>query len=384
MKTKIPARPDSFDILKGGYIPSLNGWRAMAILLVLISHAYLTRGFPPEFRFFHLLGLLGVRLFFVLSGFLITHLLLLEAEKTGRISLKSFYLRRSLRIFPVYFTYLAVLGILSLFGWYHDRLSSWMGVLTYTRNIFGTNPSLTAHFWSLAVEEQFYLIWPVLIVVFILSRRFRLALLILLLPLVLCPLERMAGINMGNNGSVIGRIFGEWSILAYADSLAVGCLGAFLIRKVRYRLKPFFASLLLVCALAVIITGELCKWTGHLQSHGLDSFIPTVQALAAMLAMWISIFNVTGLAYRILNWPFMNWLGVLSYSLYVWHFLFLSVNAGSRMSQLVIYDWRVWWLPAFLMAIFSYYCIERPVLRLKQKIPAEILPASSGNKLSVP
>jgi peptidoglycan/LPS O-acetylase OafA/YrhL len=54
------------------------------------------------------------------------------------------------------------------------------------------------------------------------------------------------------------------------------------------------------------------------------------------------------------------------------------------MSQLVIYDWRVWWLPAFLMAIFSYYCIERPVLRLKQKIPAKILPASSGNKLSAP
>ncbi len=376
MKTELPVQPGSFDtVFKGGRIPSLNGWRAVAILLVLISHAHLTRGFPlelfslkyPLVYFLQTLGLLGVRLFFVLSGFLITHLLLKEAEKNGRVSLKSFYIRRALRIFPVYFIYLGVLGVLCLFGLYHDGSSSWFGVLTFTRNIFGKAPSLTTHFWSLAVEEQFYLVWPALIVGLILWRRFKTAFCLLLIPVLMCPLERMAGMNMGTNGSLFGRIFGEWSILAYADSLAVGCLGAFLIRKIDYTLKPFSASLMLVLAMVVIIVGEWCRWTGCLHNKALDSFIPGVQALAVMLAMWISIFHTTGLSHRILNWASVEWLGVLSYSLYVWHALFLSVNSGSKLGQYWFYDWRIWWLPAVATAIFSYYCIERPILKLKQK-----------------
>lgn len=376
MGVKSPAGNGSFDhIFDGGLIPSLNGWRAVAILLVLIEHSYLTRGFPPRLfsvenssaYCFQKLGLLGVRLFFVLSGFLITHLLLREAEKSGAISMKAFYIRRILRIFPVYFTYLGVLGILCLLGVYHDSLSSWLGVLTFTRNVFGHAPSLTVHFWSLAIEEQFYLFWPALIVVLLLWLREKTAIGVLLIPLLLCPIIRMAGNNLANNEFVAYRIFGEWSILSYADSLAAGCLGAFLIRKVVYRLKSFHAMLLFVAALVVIVLGECCKWTGCLKNGIIDSFIPTIQALAMMLTIWVSIFNKTGLAYRILNWSLMERVGMLSYSIYVWHFLFLSVNAGPKLSQMFLYDWRIWWLAALPSAIISYYCIEQPVLRLKKQ-----------------
>jgi len=133
-----------------------------------------TDGFPQQYGYqlekaFD--GELGVRIFFVLSGFLITHLLLEEASATGTISLKRFYIRRTLRILPIYVTYLLVLGVLTALGLYHDSFSSWIGALTFTRNMIGQGRSATVQLWSLAVEEQFYLLWPMTLYAFSLWRR---------------------------------------------------------------------------------------------------------------------------------------------------------------------------------------------------------------------
>ena len=86
-----------------------------------------------------------------------------EAGLTGSISLTRFYIRRALRILPIYVTYLLVLALLTAFGLYHDSPSSWLGALTFTRNMIGQGRSATVQLWSLAVEEQFYLLWPILL-----------------------------------------------------------------------------------------------------------------------------------------------------------------------------------------------------------------------------
>jgi peptidoglycan/LPS O-acetylase OafA/YrhL len=149
-------------------LPSLDGWRAVSIALVLIAHSKYAAGFPAMLGSaldgFNANGIapgsLGVRFFFVISGFLITWLLLQEQAKHGVISLKHFYLRRALRILPVYFLYLFVLGFLTH---YSQPASDWLTNLTFTTNYFWP-PEPTAHLWSLGVEEQFYLLWPGLLV----------------------------------------------------------------------------------------------------------------------------------------------------------------------------------------------------------------------------
>src|SRR6266545_3183390 len=142
------------DSLTSTHIPALDGMRAVAVFLVIFYH----------FGFDWVPGAHGVMIFFVLSGFLITRLLLLENEKFGRISLKAFYLRRVLRIFPAFYCYWGILvAFLLLTGkqilWPH----AW-SALSYLSNYYvalnGDPNNGFSHTWSLGIEEQFYLLWP--------------------------------------------------------------------------------------------------------------------------------------------------------------------------------------------------------------------------------
>src|SRR5579884_2593834 len=144
-----------------GYYPQLDGMRGLSILLVLIGHAYLQQ--------LSRLGALGVMFFFVLSGFLITGLLCEESSTTGTVSLERFYTRRALRILPAFVVLVAVTSALIASGlitdvpWYTVAVSC-----LYLNDVFGTGQSL-GHLWSLSLEEQFYLVWPLLMRTF--SRR---------------------------------------------------------------------------------------------------------------------------------------------------------------------------------------------------------------------
>jgi peptidoglycan/LPS O-acetylase OafA/YrhL len=318
-------------------------------------------GCPPARQF-------GSKDFFVLSGFLITHLLLQEAEQRGSISLKNFFIRRCLRILPVYFVYLGVLALLLKFGVYFGEISSsWIGALTFTRNMVGPVASYTGHFWSLSVEEQFYLAWPFCLVIFALWRRPRLAYLLLLIPVILCPLVRMSGISVEKYGEFYGRVFGNNSILVYADSLAMGCLGAFWIRRASLQLSSAASSLVLVTALVIVVAGAVLGLVASMKGSIILAFIPSIQAFAILIAMWISVLRPKSITFRVLNWSPINQLGVLSYSLYIWHVLFLC-NITAPPLRALLYDWRTWWLAAIVVAALSYYGIERPALRLKQKL----------------
>ena len=159
----------SAPIQRPRHIPSLDGLRALSVLLVIVLHTLLRNHLYNQIPFVYRLvgnGSLGVFIFFVISGYLITTLLLREREKTGTISLKSFYIRRAFRILPplyLYILFLAVLGATGHLPGMNRR--ELITALTLTRN-YVPHVSLWAmeHFWSLCIEEQFYLLWPTVLV----------------------------------------------------------------------------------------------------------------------------------------------------------------------------------------------------------------------------
>jgi peptidoglycan/LPS O-acetylase OafA/YrhL len=173
-------------------------------------------------------GIYGVRFFFVISGFLITWLLLREKAQTGSVSLRNFYIRRVLRIFPVYYTFLAACWLLEASGAANSVTSSnqwWLNVFFLAN--YGPCKGPTGVLWSLGVEEQFYLLWPVLFVSLGLSRRRLLPIGLLLSAVVLAPFFRGLTIVMGLDGTDI--ISHRFSFLHHMDMLAIGCLGALLL-----------------------------------------------------------------------------------------------------------------------------------------------------------
>jgi peptidoglycan/LPS O-acetylase OafA/YrhL len=159
-----------------GYLPTLDGWRAIAILAVIACHAsgsyfYPWGSYPSDSGLWiaSLLGDKGVEIFFAISGFLICTRLLQEHHDTGRIGLKSFYLRRAFRILPPYFLYLVILASIAAAGVVQVAPIEWWSCGFFFRNYI---PDLappfsgwyTGHFWSLSIEEHFYLFWPLMLV----------------------------------------------------------------------------------------------------------------------------------------------------------------------------------------------------------------------------
>jgi hypothetical protein len=141
--------------MRGDRIPSLDGLRAISIGLVLFGHLLGTSGFflPLEANKHLALGELGVRVFFVISGFLITNLLLTELAAAGRIHIGRFYLRRTFRIFPPYYVFILVLALAALARWIELAPGDLFHTLTYTSNYDATRSWNVGHTWSLSVEE---------------------------------------------------------------------------------------------------------------------------------------------------------------------------------------------------------------------------------------
>ena len=155
-----PAGPNA--TFRFQHVPELDGFRGLAIALVVVGRYWEFRGWSSDVRAFaQNLAHLGVLLFFVLSGFLITGLLYRERSLTGSISFKRFYIRRALRLLPAFFLFLATVALLVRFGLVTDVPKiEFLECLLYLRNIFGRSLSL-GHIWSLSLEEQFYLVWPI-------------------------------------------------------------------------------------------------------------------------------------------------------------------------------------------------------------------------------
>lgn len=206
-------------------IQGLDGLRAFSIALVLLAHVSGTRGFLAPVWLGSILhqfelGMLGVRVFFVMSGFLITSLLLAEFNKSGTISLRHFYLRRTLRIFPPFYVYIAVVATCALGGLVSLRPGDLAHAVTYTENYHRDRAWHLGHTWSLAVEEQFYLLWPAVFRWLGLRRSVR----VLSRYLLLAPAWRLTVSVLFPQARLgIGETF-----FTTADSIATGCLLAIL------------------------------------------------------------------------------------------------------------------------------------------------------------
>ena len=196
-------------------IPTLDGLRAVSIVLVLLNHLVGTLYYPAILSPLGEFGNFGVRVFFVISGYLITSLLIKEHERTGSISLKNFYLRRVFRIFPAAYTYLLVLAVLN--AKYHIlHRHDLLFAATYLTNFRLSRAWYVGHLWSLAVEEQFYMLWPMVLVVWGIRRGSRIALATILLS----PFARVAAwYALPMMRERIGEMF-----FTIADPIAFGCL----------------------------------------------------------------------------------------------------------------------------------------------------------------
>ena len=355
-------------MIKSARFPSLDGWRALSIILVLGAHSKIVAGFPKRLdsAFGWLFdGDLGVRFFFVISGFLITHLLFQEYIQTGSISLRKFYIRRALRILPVYFVYLLVVFLLQIFTSWHQPPITWIGNLTFTTNCLpGT--WTTGHLWSLAVEEQFYLLWPLLLVLIGLSGNERRALYILCIPVVVSPICLVIS-YLKISPAIFHPFLQGYSFLNYFDSLAVGCITAILLTKHepqissvlnKLNLKASFGGLVLI-----LIPYVLSKlWLVGIFTVPLG---PTFQAIGFTILLLQSILSPQ--FFKPLNWPIIRNMGILSYSIYIWQMIFCSNPQNFGFSKHWFMSWPGWLLAACLVATLSYYGLEKPLMGLRAR-----------------
>lgn len=328
-------------------IPSLNGLRAISIVLVIFAHyQYRSLNMDPPFG-----GQIGVNIFFVISGFLITTLLLKEESKYGTISLKKFYIRRSLRILPVYYLLLFIYYLLQLDGILKINSISWFSSITYTRYFFqGVNWEIE-HLWSLNIEEHFYLIWPI---IFVYLKKFRQTFSIIIIIAI-------AILRMRTDFPMI-HIF--WR----ADALMLGCLFALNYTKVKIFIEKTHSYIFLSLGLFILINLygyniipihnwglKMCLWRTFFGEIG------TITNIFIGFIIIISITFQNNIYFKLLNSTQLNYLGIISYSTYIWQQLFFSENIGwlsSFPTNLIL---------IYIVAIISYEFYEKTFLKLKAR-----------------
>jgi peptidoglycan/LPS O-acetylase OafA/YrhL len=324
------------------YQPSLDGLRAIAVGAVVLFHTW-----PALFPG----GWAGVDLFFVLSGYLITQILVRELEATGAISLKRFYIRRALRLMPA----LAVL-ILAFLAFSavaeNDLRRAGLDALiaaTYLTNwarAFGWGASAIGHTWSLAIEEQFYLVWPLLLIFLMRLSRPRLIVSLLLLAAIGWRLTLYAG------GASVPRIYNGFD--THADPLLIGCLLALAPRALAGRFAAL--ALLLLAALVLLMDFK----SAFAQTFGF--------ALVGATGAWlIAAASAEGWLKSALSWAPLVFLGKISYGIYLWHFPIIDIGRGHVPEALLF----VLPLLGLACAVGSYYVVERPFLRLKDRWAAK-------------
>jgi peptidoglycan/LPS O-acetylase OafA/YrhL len=329
-------------------IPSLDGLRAISISLVIGSHVICARGFPHAAAFAkspipYYLGNLGVRIFFVISGFLITTLLLEEGQRTGTIAVAKFYRRRALRIIPVFCTYIFTLLLLTLFGVLFIPWKSFLIASSFTADIFRPHWYF-GHFWSLSVEEQFYIFWPVVMGILHWRWRWRISASLFLIGPIASTL------CLAGNQLQAAEAMSSFSTIAGGSLLALARKSGDWRRYRRILFSPWtFAGCVILSGIGLFWGGRYCRY--------------------AILATTMSIFIVMGVDHltssdgwtvRFLNWRVVTFVGVLSYSLYIWQELFLQIGVFDRGLRFPLNM-----IAAFASALLSYFLIEQPFIRRK-------------------
>jgi len=351
------------EVLNKSYIPELDGFRGIAIITVLISHITLNSFFAK-----YLIGDIGVEIFFVLSGFLITTLLLKERIVQGNVFFRNFYTRRALRILPVAYLFLALLIVLNCLFKLNISVESFLASAFYIKNLHFqyTNDWYSAHFWTLAIEEQFYVIFP-LIIIYKTENYINLVyFLILSIPILQYLGYNNIGIFYTNNiihksTFLLINLFGNGT-----TSILIGSLFSILmfngaLPNKKIKINHYLSFVLFIIALIFRMECvEVLKST---------YFTSTIFSIIIALVIFLCLTNSNDFLSRLLKNKLLISLGVLSYSLYIWQQIFLHKQPWATAFK---YGDSLWLnVPTlFITSYLSYHFYELRFLKFKEKFKA--------------
>lgn len=348
---------DSFtipDFLSQKHFPSFDGIRAFSILFVITAHLNFKLQNSIIQKLFNG-GMLGVHIFFVVSGLLITILLIKEKVNTKNVSLKTFYIRRALRILPVAFLHILVLVLLNYRFDLGIQPSNFIHQATFTVNFMSAKPWYIGHYWSLGVEEQFYLLFP-----FLFKKSIRLYVIVLIaVPILSLILGAALDYHTSNlilsNSILYSNIFINQGLY----SIAIGSLAGILVCKfpININLNPR-----LVGVLQCVLLFGVWFFFSHPMPEGINILIESGFIAVLILS---TVYFKTGF-YKLLNLKFIKFIGVLSYSIYIWQQIFTSsqpwANSFTYGASIPL---NLLLLSVVVYVSYNYF--EKPFLTLKNK-----------------
>ncbi|WP_348269561.1 acyltransferase [Edaphobacter paludis] len=352
-------------------IPSLDGLRALSIFLVMGLHTvqrFNITHHVPLFWYAILDGDTGVFIFFVISGYLITSLLLHEQEKRGSINMSSFYFRRAMRILPPIYLYVAVLLLLAWAGRLIVTKLDVFSALFFFHNYLTHSSSWSLeHFWTLSVEEQFYFIWPC-ILYYCLRHRPGIAgrltaakvaiAVIVVSPVIRVISFRLTSPYLHHSGMFHMR----------ADTLMFGCVVALMQGTPLFERIYSIATKIWWVPPVVIFLSDCLE--ARFQNYWELPLGITVTGIAIAFFLLWCVRNPHSAVGRVLNARPIMHIGVLSYSIYVWQTLFLHHDNATVFGQSLrfIGTFPGNWLAILVVAEISYYLVEQPSLRLRGRL----------------
>jgi peptidoglycan/LPS O-acetylase OafA/YrhL len=377
------------------YISGLDGLRAIAVTWVFFFHAIPTLNWSSDSPIAKVLvlfsntGWIGVQIFFAISGFLITNILINSKGKKNQ--LKHFFIRRSLRIFPLYFFTLAVLFIFTPYFFQMpywlagtENHQSWWWLYAMNWIIPFVQSGGVTHFWSLAIEEQFYLIWPFIII--FTSRRVTLN--VILFMILSAPIFRVLFYylmpdTIGDISDIARRAAYYFTICRW-DAIAFGALLALLLREDQWikRIEKLTTPIILFSIVFIVVsTGVAHSFRGVASGMGL--FNQTVVSILTFIALFIIISQKYLILNRLLDNTLLKTIGKHSYAIYVFHLPILLLwksyfpetlkdLSGLTLVLNLACHFIAIYILTFIAAKLSWFLLEHPFLKLKEKLAPNI------------
>jgi peptidoglycan/LPS O-acetylase OafA/YrhL len=345
-----------------GRITALDGLRGISIILVIIGHLAMNRyGSPPYPDYpnvFLVFASWGVELFFVISGFIITKIALTEYQSTDTFSITSFYVRRLFRIVPPFYLYLLVILSLAGAGAIVEPRSSILQSATFTCNVTDSGCQwFTRHTWTLSYEEQFYVVFPFIFYFF--RRKFSRFIIYLSAFLLLLPTVQNL-LHLNGAWHVAALLAPKFSFIA-VGSLIASHGGSFRRLATGRYAAAIWCVVVILLGISMVLNANFypiqMKWSYRIGNILLPLCFAWIVGTAALLE--------GGKLFRLLNNPVLQFIGMISYSLYIWQQFF--TGAPMYYSQ---NSWLLDFPMMFVVATLSYYFIERSSIRLGRRIIA--------------
>lgn len=350
---------------KSSYVPTINGWRGLGILWVCLCHAeipLIEAGLLVKGSIANQVILqaeLALEVFFIMSGYLITQRLILERERKGRISLRKFYVRRFFRLYPSVLAYVGFIAILIAAGLVTTRWGDLAATAFMYRNYWPSRDWLTGHFWTLSIEEHFYLLWPVaLIFIWKLQR----PLVGLLAILAIALAWRFAFYNGELADISIPGVKNAYRTDFRIVIILIGCLMGFVFYHPHRRedwARRFSLPLALFCA-AMLTVSIALEWEYKVIWRSL--FLPPI--------LLYPLLNQRTLFARFLEWKPVVTVGLMSYTIYIWQQFFMQPNARNVLPLPVdLQSWPWNFLGLAVVTILAHRFIEEKFRQINPVLP---------------